>query len=93
MGDASRVPRPIRLDERLAGHIPPPRTRRLSRSAFAGSRSGGLRERLERRLDDAVRVFELDRLLYDVEVEAQERWLERLVEFDAYWARRLRGEG
>ena len=93
MGDASRVRRPIRLDERLAGHIPPARTRRLSRSAFARPRAGGLRERLDRRLDDAVRVFELDRLLYDIEVEAQERWLERLVAFDAYCARRLRGEG
>ena len=33
-------------------------------------------------------IFELDRLLYDIEVDAQHEWLRRLMAFDAYCARR-----
>jgi hypothetical protein len=38
-----------------------------------------------------VLTFELDRLLYDIEVEAQGRWLRNLMAFDAYCARRDAG--
>jgi hypothetical protein len=55
--------------------------------AFATA-SHGLRARIERSLDDAVLIFELDRLLYDIEVDAQHEWLRRLMAFDAYCARR-----
>jgi hypothetical protein len=78
----------VSLEERLAGHVPPTSDRRLTRRAFAGTHQRGLRARLERQLDDAVRIFELDRLLYDIEVEAQHEWLRRLAAFDAYCARR-----
>ena len=35
-----------------------------------------------------IEIFETDRLLYDVEVEAMTAWIRRLVAFDAYCARR-----
>ena len=41
-------------------------------------------------LDAAVARFELDRLLYDIEVEAQHDWLRRMMAFDAFCARRDR---
>ena len=75
----------VSLDERLRGHVPPPR-RGVRRSAFATPK--GLHARIRRRLDEAVEIFELDRLLYDVEVEAQHAWIRRMVAFDAYCARR-----
>jgi hypothetical protein len=78
----------VSLEERLAGHVPPTSTRRPTRRAFAGTHQRGLRARLERQLSDAVLIFELDRLLYDIEVEAQHEWLRRLVSFDAHCARR-----
>ena len=55
--------------------------------------ANGLRARIERQLDDAVQIFELDRLLYDIEVDAQHEWLRRLMAFDAYCARRDGGLG
>ena len=75
----------VSLDERLRGHVPPSR-RAVRRSAFAAPK--GLRARIQRQLDQAVEIFELDRLLYDVEVEAQHAWIRRMVAFDAYCARR-----
>jgi len=45
------------------------------------------------RLDDAVTIFELDRLLYDIEVDAQHSWLRNLMAFDAYYARRAAAGG
>jgi len=78
----------ISLDDRLAGHVPSPASRRVRREAFADAHRNGLRARIERSLDDAVLTFELDRLLYDIEVDAQREWLRRLMAFDAYCARR-----
>jgi hypothetical protein len=81
----------ISLEERLAGHVPAPRSRRVRREAFAGGHHNGLRARIDRSLDDAVQIFELDRLLYDIEIDAQNEWLRRLMAFDAYCARRDAG--
>ena len=78
----------ISLDDRLAGHVPAPAARLVRREAFADAHRKGLRARIERSLDDAVLIFELDRLLYDIEVDAQHEWLRRLMAFDAYCARR-----
>jgi hypothetical protein len=78
----------VSLEKRLAGHIPPTSARRVQRRAFAGTHQRGLRARIERQLDDAIQIFELDRLLYDIEVDAQRDWLRRLAQFDAYCARR-----
>ena len=77
----------VSLDDRLAWHVRPGRGH-IRREAF--SRPGGdtLRGRIQRRLDEAVEIFETDRLLYAVEVEAMSAWVRRLVAFDAYCARR-----
>jgi hypothetical protein len=57
----------------------------------------GLRERVDREiaadLDSLVGRFELDRMLYEIELEATRTWLRRLVAFDAYCARRERAAG
>jgi hypothetical protein len=81
----------VSLQQRLEGHVPSPSARRVTRRSFRRS-GGGLRRRIEASLDDAVRIFELDRLLYDIEVDAQHAWLRRLMAFDAYCARRDAGE-
>ncbi len=83
----------ISLERRLAGHIPAPSTRRVHRSAFAGAHQRGLRARIQAQLDDAVLIFELDRLLYDIEVDAQREWVRNLVAFDSYCARRAAAGG
>jgi hypothetical protein len=77
----------VSLHDRLAGHLPA-RTRPLRREAFSRAGEGGLRARIVAQVDRAVEIFEVDRLLYDVEVDAQERWLRRMMAFDAYCARR-----
>ena len=76
------------LEDRLAGHIPPGLGRRVHRNAFSRTGGHGLRARIERRIDEAVLIFEVDRLLYDIEVEALQAWIRRMVAFDAYCARR-----
>jgi hypothetical protein len=81
----------VSLEQRLSGHVPSPATRRVTRGSFNGAARGGLRARIERSLDDTVLIFELDRLLYDIEIEAQHRWLRGLMAFDAYCARRDAG--
>jgi hypothetical protein len=81
----------VSLQQRLEGHVPSPSARRVTRESFRGGR-GGLRRRIDASLDDAVCIFELDRLLYDIEVDAQHAWLRRLMAFDAYCARRDAGE-
>lgn len=78
----------VSLEERLKGHIPPASSRRIRREAFTHDHRNGLRARLQRSLDDAVLTFELDRMIYDIEVDAQNEWLRRLMAFDAYCARR-----
>ena len=83
----------ISLERRLAGHIPPASGRPIGRGAFAGAHQRGLRGRLERNLDQAVEIFELDRLLYDIEVDALGAWLRNLMAFDAYCARRDAASG
>jgi hypothetical protein len=78
----------VSLEDRLAGHVPSPASRRVRREAFANKHRTGLRARIDSSLDDAIRIFELDRLLYDIEIDAQHEWLRRLMAFDAYCARR-----
>ena len=80
---AERVSR----DVRLAWHVRPGRGRNR-REAFARTGGDTLRGRIQRRLDETVEIFETDRLLYDVEVDAMTAWIRRLVAFDAYCARR-----
>ena len=77
----------VSLDDRLAGHVRPGRVR-VRREAFERTGTDTLRARIQRRIDAAVEIFETDRLLYDVEVEAMAAWIRRLVAFDAYCARR-----
>ena len=77
----------VSLTDRLAGHLPAP-TRPLRREVFSRPPESGLRARIAAQIDKAVEIFEVDRLLYDVEIEAQERWLRRMMAFDAYCARR-----
>jgi hypothetical protein len=81
----------VSLEQRLEGHVPSPSARRVTRGSFRGA-GGGLRRRIDASLEDAVRIFELDRMLYDIEVDAQHAWLRRLMAFDAYCARRDAGE-
>jgi hypothetical protein len=78
----------VSLEQRLAGHLPEFAGRRIRRTVFDHAHQRGLRDRIQRSLDDTVLTFELDRLLYDIEVEAQSAWLRRLAAFDAYCARR-----
>jgi hypothetical protein len=75
------------LEQRLAAYSAR-RPRPGTRAAFERMPRQGLRSRLDERLDAAIAIFELDRLLYDIEVDAQQEWLARLVAFDAYCARR-----
>jgi len=84
----------VSLEQRLEGHLAPPSPNHR-REAFARPASGGLRARILAQIDQAVEIFEVDRLLYDIEVEAQHRWLRRMMAFDAYCARRdaARGSG
>jgi len=77
----------LSLDDRLAGHVRPGRGR-VRREAFERTGADTLRARIQRRIDATVEIFETDRLLYDVEVEAMTAWIRRLVAFDAYCARR-----
>jgi len=77
----------VSLDDRLAWHVRPGRGR-ARREAFERTGGDTLRGRIQRRLDAAVEIFETDRLLYDIEVEAMSAWIRRLVAFDAYCARR-----
>jgi hypothetical protein len=81
----------VSLEQRLSGHVPSPGARRVTRRSFSGPARGGLRARIDRSLDQAVQIFELDRMLYDIEIDAQHRWLRRLMAFDAYCARRDAG--
>jgi hypothetical protein len=76
----------VSLESRLAGHLPPP-SGPVGREAFTRP-VGGLRRRILAQIDRAVEIFEVDRLLYDIEVDAQQRWLRRMMAFDAYYARR-----
>jgi hypothetical protein len=77
----------VSLESRLAGHLPPP-AGALRREAFTRPAGGGLRGRIMAQIDRAVEIFEVDRLLYDIEIDAQQRWLRRMMAFDAYCARR-----
>jgi hypothetical protein len=76
----------VSLESRLAGHLPPP-SGPLRREAFVRP-TGGLRARILAQIDRAVEIFEVERLLYDIEIDAQQRWLRRMMAFDAYCARR-----
>jgi hypothetical protein len=77
------------LGQRLAGYKVSD-DQRIERSSFDHVHMRGLRPRIEAMLDQAVGIFELDRLLYDIEVDAQHEWLRRMMAFDAYCARRDR---
>jgi hypothetical protein len=80
------------LEQRLAVYSAR-RPRAGTRAAFERMPRQGLRSRLDARLDEAIAIFELDRLLYDIEVDAQQEWLARLVDFDAYYAERAGAGG
>jgi hypothetical protein len=82
----------VSLQQRLAGHVPQP-SGRLRREAFTRPAEGGLRARILAQIDRAVEIFEVDRMLYDIEIDAQQRWLRRMMAFDAYCARRDVGRG
>jgi hypothetical protein len=58
------------------------------RQPFRRGRLSGLRERLLEQLEAAAARFELDRAIYEIEIDAMHAWLRNLVEFDAYCARR-----
>jgi hypothetical protein len=75
------------LDQRLAPYTARKRAG-VSRASFDRVHLRGLQPRLSARLDEAVAIFELDRFLYDIEVDAQHAWLRNLMAFDAYCARR-----
>jgi hypothetical protein len=77
----------VSLESRLEGHLPSP-SRRVRRDAFTRPAGDSLRGRIVAQVDRAVEIFEVDRLLYDIEVDAQVRWLRRMMAFDAYCARR-----
>jgi hypothetical protein len=76
------------LEQRLSGYGPRTTDRSVSRAAFSAGHLRGLRARLDAKLEHAVRIFETDRLLYDIEVDALHAWLRNLMAFDAYCARR-----
>jgi hypothetical protein len=78
------------LEERLAAYSAR-RPHPAARAAFERMPRHGLRARVEARLEEAIAIFELDRLLYEIEVEAQGDWLDRLVAFDEYCANRDAG--
>ncbi len=78
------------LGRRLAGYEVTDDGGGMSRSSFDHVHLRGLRLRIDQQLEDAVQRFELDRLLYDIEVDAQHEWLRRMMAFDAYCARRER---
>lgn len=80
----------LSLGQRLAGYEVLPNGQRIERSSFDHVHMRGLRPRIDAMLDQAVERFELDRLLYDIEVDAQHEWLRRMMAFDAYCARRDR---
>jgi hypothetical protein len=90
IGHPGVMPGSVSLQQRLEGHVPAPSARRVTRGSFRGP-AGGLRRRIDASVEAAVRIFELDRLLYDIEVDAQDAWLRRLMAFDAYCARREAG--
>jgi hypothetical protein len=87
MGDGDWLGRRLRPYSRPAGAP-------LRPGAFRERPAHGtLRERVAARVDDAVERFELDRLLYDIEVDALNAWVRRMVAFDAYCAKRGRQPG
>jgi hypothetical protein len=77
----------VSLHQRLEGHLRPP-SGPLRREAFTRPAADGLCARILAQIDRAVEIFEVDRMLYDIEVDAQGRWLRRMMAFDAYCARR-----
>lgn len=78
------------LGERLAGYDALSDDPRIDRGAFDRVHMRGLRPRIDAQIAEAVLIFELDRMLYDIEVEAQHEWLRTMMAFDAFCARRDR---
>jgi hypothetical protein len=79
------------LEGRIGPHLPETADRAVERLEVVDLR--GLRERIERDLDDALLTFELDRMILEIEVEAMRSWLRNLQRFDAYCAQRDRRSG
>ncbi len=75
-----------RLAGRIAPHLPAVSTRQVGRLLTADAH--GLRARLLSDLECLVARFELDRAIFEIELDAQQEWLDRLERFDAYCARR-----
>ena len=80
------------LSGRIEPHLPDPAGRSVCRLDVVDVR--GLRTRIEHDVEDALMTFELGRMIYEIEVDAQRRWLRNLQRFDAYCAERdLRSGG
>ena len=80
------------IDELLAPYDTPPRPG-AGRAAFTRRSASSLRGRIDAQIEHLVARFELDRMLYDLELDAQRRWLANLAAFEAYAARRDRRRG
>lgn len=76
------------LERRLQAYAPARAEGDVVYATLAAAHTRGLHGRIQTTLDDAVAVFELDRMLYDIEVEALNRWLRSMMAFDAFCARR-----
>ena len=69
----------VSLASRLDGSPPGRRRARCSGRLHAHGHGRSARADPCAQLDDAVLIFELDRLMYDIEIDAQQRWLRRLM--------------
>ncbi len=76
------------LERRLEAYAPARAEGDVVHATLAAAHTRGLHGRIQATLDDAISVFELDRMLYDIEVEALNRWLRSMMAFDAFCARR-----
>ena len=79
------------LSGRIEPHLPEAAGRSVDRLDVVDVR--GLRTRIDHAVEDALLIFELDRMIYEIEVDAQRRWLRTLQRFEAYCAERDRRSG
>lgn len=79
------------LTERIEPHLPDAASRCVERLDVVDVR--GLRIRIEQDVEDALLMFELDRMIYEIEVDAMHRWLRNLQRYEAFCAERDRRSG
>jgi hypothetical protein len=79
------------LSGRIEPHLPEMSARCVARLDDADLH--GLRTRIERDVADALLMFELDRMIYEIEVDALRSWLRNLQRFEAFCAERDRRSG